>query len=52
MQVKMHEARSRGEPGPSRSTGGQVGGPVIEGEFERLGEKARAPPPGKDRDRI
>jgi UPF0716 protein FxsA len=52
VQVKMHEARSQGEPGPSPSAGGQVGGPVIEGEFERLGEKTRAPPPGKDRDRI
>ena len=53
MQVKMHEARSKGEPGQSPpSAGGQVGGPVIEGEFERLGEKTRAPPPGKDRDRI
>ena len=55
VQVKVYEARSRGEPGPSGpapAAGGQVGGPVIEGEFERLGEKARAPHPGKDRDRI
>ena len=52
MQANMHEARSRGQPGPSPSDGGQVEGTVIEGEFERLGEKARAPHPGKDRDRI
>jgi UPF0716 protein FxsA len=51
VQVKMHEARARGEPGPSGPSPAS-GGPVIEGEFERLGEKARAPHPGKDVDRI
>jgi UPF0716 protein FxsA len=55
VQVKMYEARSREAPGPAGprpSAGGEIGGPVIEGEFERLGEKARAPHPGKDPDRI
>jgi len=57
VQVKMYEARSRGEPGPGPagpkpSSGGEVGGPVIEGEFERLGEKTRGSHPGKDPDRI
>jgi UPF0716 protein FxsA len=55
VQVKVYEARSRGASGPSEpspAAGGQVDGPVIEGEFERLGEKAREPHPGKDPDRI
>ena len=54
-QVKVYEARTRGGPGPAEtppSAGSPVEGPVIEGEFERLGEKARAPHPGKDRDQI
>jgi UPF0716 protein FxsA len=54
-QAKMYEARRRAEGGPSGAAPpaeGQVDGPIIEGEFERLGEKGRAPHPGKDRDRI
>jgi|SRR5580765_3773556 UPF0716 protein FxsA len=47
VQIKVYEARSRGEPGEDR-----VAGPVIEGDFERLGEKARGPHRGKDRDQI
>jgi UPF0716 protein FxsA len=51
-QIKVYEARSRDGPGPARSGADQVGGPVIEGEFERLGEKTRAPHPAKDRDQV
>lgn len=55
VQVKVYEARSggeRGPAGPAPGSGAQVGGPVIEGDFQRLGEKARAPHPGKDTDRV
>ena len=54
-QAKMYEAKRRAEGGPSGAAPhaeGHVDGPIIEGEFERLGEKGRAPHPGKDRDRI
>jgi UPF0716 protein FxsA len=52
-QAKVYEAgRGTGPSGTPPSAGGRVEGPVIEGEFERLGEKARAPHPGKDRDQI
>ena len=50
VQIKVYEARSRGESGPPG--GDRVAGPVIEGDFERLGEKARGPHRGKDRDQI
>jgi UPF0716 protein FxsA len=51
VQVKVYEARSRDES--RRPSGGdRVVGPVIEGEFEHLGEKARGPHRGKDRDQI
>ena len=58
VQVKMYEAQnqgqnqSQGRSGPSPATGAPVEGPVIEGEFERLGEKARTPHPRKDGDRV
>jgi UPF0716 protein FxsA len=52
VQIKVYEARGRGEPGPSPSGGDRVEGKVIEGEFERLSEKARGPHRGKDRDQI
>jgi hypothetical protein len=51
----MYEARRRSEGGPSATAppaGEHIDGPIIEGEFERLGEKGRAPHPGKDGDRI
>jgi UPF0716 protein FxsA len=49
-QAKIYEARMRRE----REARGAApsDGPVIEGEFERLGEKGPAPHPGKDLDRI
>ena len=50
VQIKVYEARSRGEPGPPG--GDRVAGPVIEGDFERLGEKTRGPHRGKDRDQV
>ena len=50
VQIKVYEARSRGELG--QPGGDRVAGPVIEGDFERLGEKARGPHRGKDRDQI
>jgi UPF0716 protein FxsA len=50
VQIKVYEARSRGESGPPGED--RVAGPVIEGDFERLGEKARGPHRGKDRDQI
>src|SRR2546421_1003228 len=50
VQIKVHEARSRGEPGPPGED--RVAGPVIEGDSERLGEKARRPHRCKDRDQI
>jgi len=50
VQIKVYEARSRGEPVPPGED--RVSGPVIEGDFERLGEKARGPHRGKDRDQI
>ena len=50
VQIKVYEARSRGEPVPLGED--RVAGPVIEGDFERLGEKARGPHRGKDRDQI
>jgi UPF0716 protein FxsA len=50
VQIKVYEARSRGEPGSPGED--RVAGPVIEGDFERLGEKARGPHRGKDRDQI
>jgi UPF0716 protein FxsA len=49
-QLKVYEARSRGEPTPSG--GDLVGGPVIEGEFERLGERASGPHRRKDPDQV
>jgi UPF0716 protein FxsA len=52
MQVKVYEARSKGGPEPSPSGADRVGGPVIEGEFERLGEKTRGPHRDKDRDQV
>jgi UPF0716 protein FxsA len=54
VQVKTHEARSRGQTGPAgpAPAAGRGDGPVIEGEFERLGEKTRAPHPDKDRDGV
>jgi UPF0716 protein FxsA len=51
-QIKVYDARTRGEPGPPPSAGNRVEGTVIDGEFERLGEKARAPLPGKEGDQI
>jgi UPF0716 protein FxsA len=52
VQVRTFDARLQGEPGPSspRAGPGQDAGkgPVIEGEFERLGEKTSAP--HRDRD--
>ena len=53
VQVEVHEPTAdRGRRTGAAASEGQVDGPVIEGEFERLGEKAREPHPGKDRDRI
>jgi UPF0716 protein FxsA len=55
VQARMYEARSQRRPGSSGqppTAGGPVDGPLIEGEFERLGEKARTPHPGKDGDRV
>jgi UPF0716 protein FxsA len=50
VRVKTYEARSREQAGPAPA--GRVDGPVIDGEFERLGEKARPPHPDKDRDQV
>jgi UPF0716 protein FxsA len=48
--IQVRETDNRGARGP---TGPETsGGPVIEGEFERLGEKARTPHPGRDIDRL
>jgi UPF0716 protein FxsA len=52
VQLKVHEAQRRGGPAPSASRGNGAAGPIIEGEFERLGEKAREPHRGKDRDQL
>jgi UPF0716 protein FxsA len=51
-QAEARSRRQTGPAGPTPSASEQVDGLVIEGEFERLGEKARAPHPGKDGDRI
>ena len=54
-QAKMYQARmqrERGARGAAPRPEGRADGPVIEGEFERLGEKGPAPHPDKDRDRI
>jgi UPF0716 protein FxsA len=45
-------ARIDGAPGQPPSRGGRAKGPVIEGEFERLGEKATGPHRRKDDDRL
>jgi UPF0716 protein FxsA len=52
MQVKVYDARRQGGPEPSPSGGDRVGGPLIEGEFERLDEKTRGPHRDKDRDQV
>ena len=51
-QAEARSRRQTGPVGPAPAASGQVDGPVIEGEFERLGEKARKPHPGEDPDRI
>ena len=45
-------ARIAGEPEPHPSHAGRAEGPVIEGEFERLGEKTTRPHRGNGRDRV
>ena len=45
-------ARIEGAPGPAPSSSGPAEGPVIEGEFERLGEKTTRPHRGNGRDRV
>lgn len=52
VQVKGFEAGRQGDTGPLPSAANRVDGPVIEGEFERLDDKARAPHPGKNPDRV
>lgn len=50
VQVKVYEARRGGGPGASPAAGERVAGPVIEGEFERLSDKAPVPHGRDDRD--
>jgi UPF0716 protein FxsA len=56
VQVRTFEAGSRREPGRSSPGGasaqGVAKGPVIEGEFERLGEKTRTPHRDPDRGEV
>jgi UPF0716 protein FxsA len=50
VEIKTQEARTRGT---SAGQGGKsAGGPIIEGEFERLSEKTPAPHPGSRIDRL
>ena len=52
IQVKAFEARVKNAPTQDSPGSGKVQGPVIEGEFERLGEKSSTPHRGKDRDQL
>jgi UPF0716 protein FxsA len=52
VQVKTFEASIRETPSQGSRGADQVQGPVIEGEFERLGEKSRTPHRDKDDDRV
>jgi UPF0716 protein FxsA len=52
VQLKATGGRIEGAPGDPPGRGGPAKGPIIEGEFERLGEKATGPHRGKDRDRL
>lgn len=52
MQVRSFEVRMQEAP-PQRAPGADsVQGPLIEGEFERLGEKSSTPHRGKDQDQL
>ena len=53
-EVGAQGVRARGQAGttgPSPSAAGETDGPLIEGEFERLGEQPRPAPSGKDAER-
>jgi len=52
VQFKATGGRIDGAPGPSPSGSGPAKGPVIDGEFERLGDKATGPHRRKDGDRL
>lgn len=51
LQVKTFQARMQ-DPTAQRPGAEGVQGPVIEGEFQRLGEKASKPHRGKDHDQL
>ena len=50
VRIGTHRAGVEAEPSPSKATAAE--GPIIEGEFERLGEKTTEPHRGKDRNRL
>jgi hypothetical protein len=52
VRITTYRAGAEGgaRPPPSPAAGAQ--GPIIEGEFERLGEKTSEPHRGKDRDQV
>lgn len=52
VRVNASGAKIEGEPRPAPSQAGGTEGPVIEGEFERLDEKATGPHRRNDRDRV
>jgi UPF0716 protein FxsA len=50
LELKAHEARRQGNTHEAQPN--VAGGPIIEGEFERLSEKAPAPHPSNGADRL
>jgi UPF0716 protein FxsA len=51
-QARAFEMRTREGRAPGSGAAGQARGPIIEGEFERLGEKSSTPHRDKDGDRV